>query len=54
MSIISADFSHQTRKFIRKSVRISIKGADFRTKRASSCLKTSKVVEKFGKMYRNG
>ena len=36
---------NQMRKFIRKCVRISIKSADFRIKRASSCKKRSKTFE---------
>jgi hypothetical protein len=55
---VAADFSHQMRKFIRKSVRISIKivkmayaSADFRTKCASSWKKRSKTVENCRKMY---
>ena len=37
------------RKFIRKRVRISIKSADFRTKRASCCKKRSKTFENIRK-----
>ena len=44
-AFFGADFSHQTRKFFRKCERISIKSADFRTKRASSCKKRSKTFE---------
>jgi len=44
---------NQKRKFIRISVRISIKSADFRTKRASSCKKRSKTIENIRKFAKN-
>jgi len=40
-------------EFIRKSVRISIKSADFRIKRASSCKKRSKTFENSIETFEN-